>query len=89
MPKLTEKQILARDAKRNLAEELAESLKELKAGKVGRVTVLNREGKLIEGCVSGQACRKPSSPHCLAYLCGRFSSGSKDVESLQVLPKPF
>ncbi len=48
MPKLTEKQRLSRDAKRNLAEELATSLKELKAGRLGRVTTLSPQGQVIK-----------------------------------------
>ena len=37
MPKLTEAAILKRDAKRDLAAELRESLAQLKRGEVGRV----------------------------------------------------
>ena len=37
MPKLTEAAILKRDAKRDLASELRESLAQLKRGEVGRV----------------------------------------------------
>jgi len=34
---LTEKQLLARDAKRDIGAELLESIREMQAGKVGRV----------------------------------------------------
>ena len=37
MPKLTEAAILKRDAKRDLAAELRESLAQMKRGEVGRV----------------------------------------------------
>jgi putative transcriptional regulator len=37
---LDEKKLLERDAKRNIAEELLQSVKDIKAGKVGRVTTV-------------------------------------------------
>jgi putative transcriptional regulator len=37
MKKLTEAQIVARDRKRNLGEELLQAVREIKAGKTGRV----------------------------------------------------
>ena len=70
MPKLTEMQLLARDAKRNLADELAESLKDLKAGKVGRVTVINREGKLVESAIAKVRIRTGLSQAKFATLLG-------------------
>ncbi|HIJ96426.1 MAG TPA: helix-turn-helix domain-containing protein [Desulfuromonadales bacterium] len=35
---LNEKELLERDAKRNIGEELLQSVRDIKAGKVGRVT---------------------------------------------------
>jgi putative transcriptional regulator len=37
MPKMTEKQLIARDSKRNLAAELLQAVREMKAGKPARV----------------------------------------------------
>jgi len=48
MQKLSEEQILERDAKRDLNAELLESIKDLKAGKVGQVLVVTRTGQVIE-----------------------------------------
>lgn len=47
MRKLSEKALQARDAKRDLNAELLESVRDLKSGIVGRVTVL-RDGKTVE-----------------------------------------
>jgi putative transcriptional regulator len=47
MRKLSEKALQARDAKRDLNAELLESVRDLKRGIVGRVTVL-RDGKTVE-----------------------------------------
>jgi len=44
---LSEKALQARDAKRDLNAELLESVRDLKRGIVGRVTVL-RDGKTVE-----------------------------------------
>jgi hypothetical protein len=40
MPKLTEAQLLTRDAGRDLDDELLQSIRELQAGNVGRVSVV-------------------------------------------------
>ena len=37
MPKMTEKQLIARDSKRNLAAELLQAVRQMKAGKPARV----------------------------------------------------
>lgn len=37
MPKLTETQLIARDRKRNIGEEVLQAIREIKAGKTGRV----------------------------------------------------
>ncbi len=37
---LDEKELLARDAKRNIGEELLQAVRDIKAGKVGRVSTL-------------------------------------------------
>lgn len=52
MPKLSEKALLARDAKRDLNAELLESIEDLKAGRIGRVTVVTRDGRSLESAVA-------------------------------------
>ena len=47
MRKLSERALLTRDAKRDLNEELLDSVRDLKRGIVGRVTVL-RDGRAVE-----------------------------------------
>lgn len=47
MRKLSEKALQARDAERDLNAELLESVRDLKRGIVGRVTVL-RDGRAVE-----------------------------------------
>jgi putative transcriptional regulator len=57
MPKLTEQQVLKRDAKRDLNAELLESVKDLKAGRVGRVWVRSKDGAFQESPVTqARAC---------------------------------
>ena len=52
MPKLTEAQLLTRDAGRDLDGELLESIRQLQAGNVGRVSVVTRDGRVIESPVA-------------------------------------
>lgn len=52
MQKLSEKKLLARDAKRDLNAELLESVHNLKVGKVGRVSVVTRTEQVIESPVA-------------------------------------
>lgn len=52
MPKLSEAKLLARDAERDLGAELLDSVRELKAGKVGRVSVVTRDGRVVESPVA-------------------------------------
>jgi putative transcriptional regulator len=52
MPKLSENELLARDAKRDLNAELLESPQQMKAGKVGRVSVVTRDGRVVDSPVT-------------------------------------
>lgn len=52
MPKLSEAELLARDAGRDLGAELLASLREMKAGKVGRVSVVSRDGRVVDSPVA-------------------------------------
>lgn len=52
MPKLSEAKLLARDAGRDLGAELLESVRELKSGQIGRVSVVTRDGRVVESPVA-------------------------------------
>ncbi len=52
MPKLSETELLVRDAQRDLNAELLESIEQMKAGKVGRVSVVTRDGRVINSPVA-------------------------------------
>ena len=52
MPKLTEAELLARDAGRDLNAELLEAAADMQAGRVGRVTVVTRRGQAVESPVA-------------------------------------
>ena len=52
MRNLSEAELLARDAERNLDEELLASVREVKAGLVGRVSVVTRDGRVVESPVA-------------------------------------
>ena len=52
MPKLSEAKLLARDAGRDLGAELLESVRELKAGQIGRVSVVTRDGRVFNSPVA-------------------------------------
>jgi putative transcriptional regulator len=52
MLKSSETELLARDAGRNLDEELLASVREMKAGLVGRVSVVTRDGRVIDSPVA-------------------------------------
>ncbi|MEO6117712.1 MAG: hypothetical protein ABIP37_01420 [Methylotenera sp.] len=51
MQKISEDKLLARDAKRDLNAELLESINDLSAGKVVRMSVTTRTGQVIESPV--------------------------------------
>ena len=51
MQKISEDKLLARDAKRDLNAELLESINDLGAGKVVRMSVITRAGQVIESSV--------------------------------------
>jgi len=48
MPKLTERQLLARDAKRDLNSELLDGIRAVKAGRIGRVWKADADGNVRE-----------------------------------------
>jgi putative transcriptional regulator len=48
MPKLTERQLLKRDAKRDLNAELLQGIRDVKAGRLGRIWKADADGKIRE-----------------------------------------
>lgn len=52
MLKLSETELLERDAKRDLGAELLESVHQMKIGKVGRVSVVTRDGRVMDSPVA-------------------------------------
>ncbi|MGD0960147.1 MAG: helix-turn-helix domain-containing protein [Methylomonas sp.] len=52
MPKLSESELLERDAQRDLNAELIESIHDMRTGQLGRVTVVTRHGRVIESPVA-------------------------------------
>lgn len=51
MPKLTNAALLARDTERDLNAELVEAIDDLKAGHIGRVSIV-RDGEVVESPVT-------------------------------------
>ena len=70
MPKLNDEHILARDAKRNLNEELLEAIKDMQAGQLGRVTVATRDGRVIESPIARVRVMSKLSQARFAELLG-------------------
>ena len=69
MPKLSEQDILERDAKRDLNAELLESLDQLKCGEVGRVLVQN-EDHFVESAIARVRLRTGMSQTKFAKMLG-------------------
>lgn len=70
MLKLTEEGLLARDAGRDLNAELLESIREMEAGQVGRVSVVTRDGRVVESPVAKARLRSRLSQSQFAVLLG-------------------
>ena len=51
MPILTETELLARDAQRDLNAELLEAAQQMRSGQLGRVSVVTRDKRVIECAV--------------------------------------
>jgi len=52
MPTLSETELLERDAKRDLNAELLESISQIQSGQVGRVSLVARNGRVIESPIA-------------------------------------
>lgn len=70
MPKLTETELLHRDAGRDLDAELREAARELQAGKVGRVSVVSLDGRVVESPVAKARLTSRLSQSQFAELMG-------------------
>lgn len=70
MPELNEAELLARDAQRDLNAELLESAAQLRAGKLGRVSVVARDGRLIDSPVAKARLSTRMSQSQFAILLG-------------------
>jgi putative transcriptional regulator len=70
MPKLSETDLLARDAQRDLNAELLASIAEMKAGKIGRVSLITRDGRVIPSPVAQTRISAQLSQPQFATLMG-------------------
>lgn len=70
MPKLSETELLERDAKRDLNAELLESMRDMKAGRVARVSVVTRDGRVFESPVARVRVMSQLSQARFAELLG-------------------
>ncbi|MEO8411343.1 MAG: helix-turn-helix domain-containing protein [Propionivibrio sp.] len=70
MPKLSETELLARDVKRDLGAELLASVDELKNGRIGRVSVVTRDGRVVESPVARARVAAKLSQAQFAALMG-------------------
>ena len=70
MPKLSESELLARDSCRDLNAELLESIHELKEGKVGRVSLVSRDGRVFVSPVAKARLISKLSQSQFAELMG-------------------
>lgn len=68
--KLTEDELLARDAKRDLNTELLDAIRQLQAGQIGRVSILTEDGHIIESPVAKARLRTRLSQSQFAALLG-------------------
>ncbi len=70
MPKLNEAELMARDAGRDLDAELREAAREMQAGKLGRVSVVSRDGRVVESPVAKARLTSRLSQSQFAELMG-------------------
>ncbi|WP_394752168.1 helix-turn-helix domain-containing protein [Crenothrix sp.] len=70
MPKLSETELLKRDAERDLNAELLESINQMHAGQIGRVSVVTRTGQVIESPVAKARIASRLSQSQFAKLLG-------------------
>ena len=92
MPKLTEAELLARDAGRDLNAELLEAAADMQAGRVGRATLVTRRGQAVESPVARVRIMARLSQARFAALLGVSPRTLQDWEqaaaSRPVPPRP-
>lgn len=70
MPKLSETELLQRDATRDLNAELLEAMGDMQAGRVARVSIVTRDGRVIESPVARVRVMSQLSQARFAELLG-------------------
>ena len=72
---LTEKELMLRDANRNIGEELLEAIRDVKAGRHGAT----HQVEVTEAAEARSKTGFPSQdlPKCWEFRCARFRNGSK------------
>lgn len=70
MPKLTEAELMARDAGRDLDAELRQAAQEMQSGKLGRVSMVSRDGRVVESPVAKARLTSRLSQSQFAELMG-------------------
>lgn len=70
MPKLTETELLARDAGRDLDAELQEAVADMHAGRAAKVWVPSEDGHMVESTVARIRIRAKLSQSRFAALLG-------------------
>ena len=80
MPKLTEAEMLARDAERDLDAELIEAASQLRDGEVGRVSLVLDDGRVIDSPVTKARLGTKLSQAKFATLLGVSKRTLQDWE---------
>jgi putative transcriptional regulator len=80
MPKLSEAELLARDVQRDLNAVLLESAEQLRAGRLGRVSVVTRDGRVIDSPVTKARLSTRMSQSQFATLLGVSKRTLQDWE---------
>lgn len=70
MPKLSETELLQRDATRDLNAELLEAMRDMQAGRVARVSIVTRDGRVIESPIARVRVMSQLSQARFAELLG-------------------
>jgi putative transcriptional regulator len=86
MPKLTETELLERDSHRDLNAELLESIDQLRLGQIGRVSVVTRNGRVIESPIAKTRVAASLSQVQFAQLLGVSVRTLQDWEQCRRSP---
>lgn len=86
MPKLSEAELLERDAQRDLNSELLESINQMRSGQVGRISVVTRNGHVIDSPVAKARMASRLSQAQFARLLGVSVRTLQDWEQCRRSP---